>query len=253
MDVNDFIRRIPAFASKNHPEKIKTFGWFLHTHASRDRFSAADIRHCYENAHLDQPANMNRFVDSLAEKKPPELLKDARGYRLAQTVRERFDRELGKAESVVVVEKMLTDLPGKIADESERLFLAEALVCYRHRAFRAAIVMVWNLAYDHLARWVLADVQRLADFNAGIVRRNTKKAHVRIVKREDFEELKEDETIDIASGLPGLSGGIKKLLKEKLGRRNTYAHPSMLTIERAQVDDMITDLVNNVVLNLKLP
>lgn len=252
MRVAEFVSSIPGFSSKNHPEKIKAFGWFLRTHVGQDRFGALDIRRCYEDTHLDQPANTNRFLESLAEKKPPELLKDARGYRLAQAVREKLDRELGKAEAVVVVEKMLTDLPGKIADQGERLFLSETLVCYRHGAFRAAIVMVWNLAYDHLTRWVLADTQRLADFNAGIAKRNPKKSHVKIVKREDFEELKEDETVDIVGGLAGISGGVKKLLKEKLGRRNTYAHPSTLKVERAQVDDMITDLVNNVVLNLKL-
>jgi hypothetical protein len=195
---------------------------------------------------------MNRFLASLAEKRPPDLLKDAKGYRLTQHVRERLDRELGKVEAVVTVEKMLTDLPGKIADEGERLFLQETLTCYRHGAFRAAIVMVWNLAYDHLARWVLADPVRLAAFNAGIPKRNPKKAHVTIVKRDDFEELKEDETVDILGGLPGISGGVKKLLKDKLGRRNTYAHPSTLTVGRPHVDDMIFDLVQNVVLTLTL-
>ena len=67
-----------------------------------------------------------------------------------------------------------------------------------------------------------------------------------------IEELKEDETVDIVGGLAGVSGNMKKVLKEKLGRRNIYAHPSTAKVERAQVDDMITDLVNNVVLILKL-
>lgn len=252
MEVGEFIRQIPGFAAKNHPEKIKTFGWFLHTQRGQDRFSAADIRKCYDDVHLDQPANTNRFLDSLAEKTPPELLKDARGYRLTQSVRDRFDKAFGQVEAVVVVEKMLSDLPGKIADDGERLFLTEVLTCYKHDARRAAIVMTWNLAYDHLVRWVLDDAQRLADFNAGIPKRNPKKAHITITKREDFDELKEDETLDIVGGLPGFSGNIKRLLKEKLGRRNTFAHPSTLIVERAQVDDMITDLVNNVALNLKL-
>jgi hypothetical protein len=250
--IEDFVRGIPNFAAKNHPERIKAFGWFLHTQRAMVAFSASAITKCYDDAHLDKPANMGRFLDSLAEKKPPELLKDSRGFRLSQTVREKLDRELGKADVVIVVEKMLTDLPGKIADEGERLFLDEALTCYRHKAFRAAIVMVWNLAYDHLARWVLADPQRLATFNAGISKRNKNKANVTITTRGDFEELKEDEMIDILGYLPGFSDNVKRMLKEKLGRRNTYAHPSTLTINRPQVDDMITDLVNNVVLAFKL-
>ena len=45
---------------------------------------------------------------------------------------------------------------------------------------------------------------------------------------------------------------MKKALKEKLGRRNTYAHPSLQTVGRPHVDEMIYDLVNNVVLYFKL-
>jgi hypothetical protein len=253
VDANEFVRQIPAFSSKNHPEKIKAFGWFLHTHRGRDRFTAAEIRGCYDAAHLDPPANANRFLDSLTEKKPAELLKDAQGYRLAQHVREKLDQTLGKADVVLVVEKVLTDLHDQLADEGERVFYNETITCYRHGAFRAAIVMAWNLTYDHVARWVLADATRLAAFNAGIAKRNPKKAHVQIVKREDFEELTEDEAVDLVGGLPGITGNMKRSLKEKLGRRNTYAHPSTMKVERPQVDDMITDLVNNVVLRLKLP
>lgn len=252
MTIEEFVRGVPGFAAKNHPERIKCFGWFLHVQQSMPAFSSRDMIKCYEDAHLDQPKNMRRFLDSLAEKRLPELLRDSRGFRLSQPVRERLDHELGKAETVVVVEGMLADLVGKISDESERLFYNEALTCYRYNALRAAIVMVWNLAYDHVCRWVLADSKRLAEFNVGIPKRNKNKANIVIAKREDFEELKEDEAVDIVGGMAGVSANVKRALKEKLGRRNTYAHPSTLTITRAQVDDMVTDLVNNVVLYFKL-
>jgi hypothetical protein len=250
--IEEFVRGIPNFAAKSHPDRIKAFGWFLHAQRNVAGFKTADITKCYRDTHLDEPANMARFLDSLTEKKPPELLKSGGSYRLSQPVRERLDRVLGTAEMVVAVEKMLTDLPGKITDEGERLFLNEALTCYRHGAFRAAIVMVWNLTYDHVARWVLADAQRLAEFNTGIPKRNPRKAHVTIATRDSFEDLKEDETVDIFGALTGVSANVKRALKEKLGRRNTFAHPSTQTITRAQVDDMITDLVNNVVLHFTL-
>lgn len=251
MEIGDFVRQVPSFSTKSHSEKIALFGWFLHTHRAKQRFSANDIRGCYAEAHLVGPVNVNRSVGALTEKQPPDLLRDAGGFRLSHALRESLDRAFGRAQSFVVVEQMLLDLPGKISDEGERLFLAETLVCYRNGAFRAAVVMAWNLTYDHVARWVLADAQRLADFNAGIPKRNPRKAHVVVRKRDDFEELKEDETVDIVGGLTGISGGVKKILKEKLGRRNTYAHPSTLEIARPQVDDMIFDLVTNVVVALK--
>ena len=252
MDVRTFVRSRSGFSSKNHPNRIKAFGWFLHVHALRERFSAADILDCYSKADLDPPANMRRFLDSLTEKSPPELIRDANGFRLAHDVRIRMDEVFGEVGQVLAIERMLADLPGKLSDEGERLFLTETLTCYRHGAHRAAIVMAWNLAYDHLLRWILADPVRVAGFNAGIARRNRAKANVSVSRREDFEDLKEDEVIDIVGNVAGLSGGTKKLLKEKLGRRNTYAHPSTLHVERAQVDDMITDLTNNVVVALKL-
>lgn len=238
--------------AKHHPERIKAFGWFLHTHGGADRFSAKDITRCYDETHTPQPGNMARFLSSLAETAKPQLLKDPRGYRLSAAVRSEYDARFGKNTAVIVVEKMLTDLPGKIADEGERLFLEETLVCYRNGAWRAAIVMAWNLAYDHLLRWVLADPKRLADFNGRIAKRNPKKAGITIVAREDFKDLKEDEVVDILSGVTGFDDGVKRVLKEKLGRRNTFAHPSTLKVERAQVDDVVTDLVNNVVLRFKL-
>jgi hypothetical protein len=253
VNIEEFVRSIPNFAAKNHPERIKALGWFLHAERKVAGFKPADITKCYRDVHLDEPANMGRFLDSLTERTPPELLKASGSYRLAQPIRERLDRVYGSAEMVIVIEKMLTDLPGKITDEGERLFLTEALTCYRHRAFRAAIVMVWNLAYDHLLRWVLADAQRVSEFNAGIAKRNSRKSALVISTRDDFEALTEAETVDILSGVTGISDNLKKMLKEKLGRRNTFAHPSTtMVIVRAQVDDMITDLVNNVVLHFKL-
>jgi hypothetical protein len=67
---------------------------------------------------------------------------------------------------------------------------------------------------------------------------------VTVAVRSDFEELKEDEVIDITSNLTGITGNIKRSFKARLGRRNTYTHPSTMTISTPQVDDMITDLVN---------
>lgn len=252
MELIDVVRQVASFAARTHAEKIKIFGWFLHTYGDKDRFSVSDIRSCYQTVHLESPGNIHRSVDALSAKNPPDLLRDKHGFRLTHSVREQIDQFLGRPQAVLAVERMLADLPGKISDESERLFLSETLTCYRNSALRAAIVMSWNLAYDHLTRWILSDIARLAAFNAGIQKRNPKKAYVTIVKRDDFEELKEDETVDIVGTLPGIGSGIKKILKEKLGRRNTYAHPSTLKVDRAQVDDMITDLVNNVVLTLKI-
>ena len=154
----------------------------------------------------------------------------------------------------------MRDLPGKIADEAERIFLREAITCYHNKAFRAAIIMAWNLTYDHLARWILADAGRLSSFNSHIDARVgatskgrtiSKRAGTRISKREDFEKLEEKEMIDIM-GNAGLlpSANTKKILEMQLTRRNMVAHPSLVFVDAPQADDAITSLVQNVVLVL---
>ena len=251
MSLADFAKGVSGLPGLPHADKVKHFGWWLHTERAKQTFKVSDIRECYEALYYDPPANLARTLEALREKKPPDLLWKLGGfYSLHANVRAALDARYGKPDLVIKVEKIVADLPEKLTNPSERLFLEETLKCYRHTAYRAAIVMTWNLAYDHLAHWVLSDPTRLAAFNQAIAPKFSKKAHVVIQRREDFEKLSEGETVEVAGGLPGITGNMKKTLKERLDRRNTYAHPSSMHAERQQVDDMLLDLVNNIILKL---
>lgn len=164
-------------------------------------------------------------------------------------MRRALDTRLGGDPTTVAVTKALSDLPARVPDLAEREFLAEALNCYRVRAYRAAIIMAWNLAYDHLARWVFADTARLASMNAGLATKYPKK-NITLAKQEDADELKESEFIEAARTGKLLDKNTAQILREKLGRRNMAAHPSRLSITQHSADDMITDLVSNVILRL---
>lgn len=252
MALSDFAKAVAGFSGLTHSEKIKHFAWYLHTENKAADFRVADIRNCYDSLHLDPPANLARSLEALTEKKPPELLKKSGGlFRLHANVRDSLDAKYGDHETVITVSQLLADLPGKVTDVGERLFLSEALRCYRIQAFRAAIVMTWNVAYDHLLAWIMDDAQRLADFNAAIPKKYPKKAGLIISQREGFEELKEFEVIEICGTASLFFGNVKKILNDKLAKRNMAAHPSLIEITRAQADDTITDLVNNIVLKLK--
>jgi hypothetical protein len=182
------------------------------------------------------------------------LLQDTGGYRLENGIRQKLDEKYGLHESTIAVSALLKDLLGKVADEAERHFLSEAITCYHHKAFRAAIIMAWNLAYDHILRWIVNDATRLAAFNAHIIARIGQKRGNGLVmaKREDFEEIKEGEVLDII-GLASLftSQNVKKTIEIQLTKRNLAAHPSLVVIQGPQADDTITSLVNNVVLTFK--
>lgn len=118
-------------------------------------------------------------------------------------------------------------------------------------AYRACIVMTWNLAYSHLLDWVLREPTRLAAFNAAISRRYQKITTLRVTKYDQFlDELKESQVIEICNTADLFNSNIYKILKEKLDKRNIAAHPSTVVVVQSQADDMITDLVNNAVLAL---
>lgn len=236
-----------------HPDRILHFGWFLHTHRSKVGFEQVHVRACYKELSMDEP-NMSDQFTRLMARKPKVLLKDSAGYKLEHSTLARMDKKYLDHETTIAVSQMMKDLIGKVSDEAEQLFLSEAIKCYHVKAFRASSVMAWNLAYDHLLKWILADAKRLADFNAKIIGviGAKKGTGMVIVTREDFEQLGEKDVLNICnSATLFASSNTKKLLDIQLTKRNLAAHPSLLKIDGPQADDTISSLVNNVVLILR--
>lgn len=252
MTLKEFCAAVPSFFALSHPDKVLHFGWYLHHHGGKARFDQAAIRECYKNQNLPEP-NLSEQFRRLVDRQPKVLLQDKGGYRLEHGTRQKLEAKYGLHETTIALSKLLKDMPGKISDQAEKLFLSEAITCYHHRAFRAVIVMVWNLAYDHLLNWILADPGRLAAFTAHIAGRvgSKKAAAIVITRREDFEDLKEGEVLDIC-GSAGLfaSNNTKKLLDIQLTKRNMAAHPSLMIIGAPEAEETISMLINNVLLVL---
>jgi hypothetical protein len=106
--------------------------------------------------------------------------------------------------------------------------------------------MAWNLAFDHLCNHIVKT--RLSDFNAQLSRVRWKTEPSVVSVRADLEDFKESRVLEIARGAGILSGAVYKLLKEKLDKRNTAAHPSDVHISPVAAEDVILDLTQNVVL-----
>jgi hypothetical protein len=247
MTIEEFAQLVPGLAGMSHVERIRHFAWFVLTQENRDRFGAADITRCYDKLHIVKPGNIHSQLQQMADKRPPKLLKDTKGYRLEARAKEQLDGRYAQRPATIAVDAMLQTLPGKVSDEAERLFLSEALTCFRNKAFRSAIVMTWNLTFDHLLNWIVAN--HLAAFNAAIGRRYPKKIVV-IGKKDDFEEFKESEVIEVCGTAGIINDNTKRILSEKLTKRNMAAHPSLVEIVQFQAEDVISDLVNNVILKL---
>lgn len=248
MELVDLVNQVSGFDELSPREKIQLFAWFLHTHKSKAVFDNADIRACFSELHMADP-NVAKYLPRMVEYK--DLMRAMGGFKLERASRTILDTKYGTHHSVVQVSKILADLPGKVSDLWERNFLAEAIKCYRIEAYRACVIMTWNLAYGHLLHWILNETERLDKFNMTIARRYPKKSSIKIMKYSEFlEEFKEYEVIEICHTASLFDGNISRILKEKLGKRNTAAHPASVIIVQSQADDVVTDLVNNVVLNL---
>lgn len=215
-------------------------------------FQPADIAKCYDKLHIAPPSGFGGYFTNLL--RPGKgLLKDRSGYRLEHGVRTEFDAQHGTREITIQVTDLLLKLPERIPDLAERTYLTEALICFKHKAFRAAIVMTWNLAYHHLCDHILKKHQD--EFNKrwivvypGHHRKGTKA----IASMDDFaDHLKESEVIEICNSADIITKDVYKILGGKLGRRNSAAHPSTVVIEQLQAEEFIDDVIKNVVLKLK--
>jgi len=250
MELSEFASLVTDLPHRSHNEKIILLGWFLLVHRQQARFSGAQLLGCYDDLDLLRPSSIGPYLNQLSSTKSPSLLKDKSGYRLSATIRAKIEGQYGEQQRVIQVTRLLTELPTKIPRLAERAFLEEAVICFKHGAFRAAIVMAWNLAYDHLLNWISTDAARLASFNANIVVQCPQHKKLTIAAVSDFEDLKESEVVKIAAAANVITKNLKKLLEERLTRRNLAAHPTDLEMTQLQAEDVITDLVNNVVLAL---
>ena len=252
VNLSDVIACAPGFSKWSHADRIRFLAWFLHYYRKRERFSSSDIAKCYEELSMAQPSGISPFLAGMEKKRPKELLRDKGGYYLEHSLREKMTAKYGERKITVEVTKMLTDLPAKVPDVTEREFLDEALICYRNGAFRAAVVMTWNLAFGHLLNFILK--RHLAAFNTqwpiSYAKQHAKARVSAISSRDDFEELKESEILTVCKSAAIITADLYKILDEKLGKRNTAAHPSTVGVSQIQVEGVIDDLVNNVVLKL---
>jgi len=144
----------------------------------------------------------------------------------------------------------LTALVGKISGDAEQRFLAEAIACLEVKARRAAVVMVWLMTVDHLQRYVLA--HKLGEFNGAWANRGDNRGRT-IQVQDDFLEIRDEAAfIEILRSASVVTKDVRKILDEKLGFRNTCAHPNDIVIPESKVVAAIEDLVYNVLLKYDL-
>jgi hypothetical protein len=251
VNLQDLPRQFPAVADLGNTDAIKVIIWWAHTYGGQEWVDSAYLRSSYGLLNRTVPVGgFAAYLKSLTDRKPPHLIKSKSGHKLEYRALTVLSSIYGQRDSTVRVEKLLTELPAKLSSESERSYLEETLICFRHKAFRAAVIMAWNLTYDHFCHWIIRDPNRLADFNAQTQKTFAKRNYPAMTRRDGFEEMKESEVLQVAASASIITGNLYKLLKEKLDRRNISAHPSDLKMLQSTAEEVIRELIENVVLRL---
>lgn len=135
----------------------------------------------------------------------------------------------------------------KQAPAEYRPYLEEAVGCYRHGLYRAAILMVWSAVVRHLYATAGNHQGGTASFEkANKNRFGTMKKYRQIRKLDDFSYLGERDFITLCEDTGMCNRNARKLLHQRLDTRNLCGHPTGYTPGREETVVFIESLVLNV-------
>jgi hypothetical protein len=245
--VNRFYSSIENAPGQSQSALTELFVYFLTVESGQDTATPKQVAECFSACDLVVPGNVGARLSEGLKSKPPKYIKANGGYKLQRHMREALSRKLGAETVTAQTSATLRGLEQKLPAGANKEFLEEAIDCFEIGANRAAIVMTWILTMDHLFAHILA--HKLTDFNASLLKDKGVKIDA-VTQRDDFTEMKETKFIELCRAAGIISNDVRKILDQKLGTRNSCAHPSGVTVNRSKVIDFIEDLVDNVILKL---
>ena len=243
--VNHFYSSIENASSESQNALVELFVYFLTVEAGYEAATSRQVAECFSACDLVVPANVGARLSEGLKAKPPKYIKTGIAYKLQRHTREAVCKKLRGKTVPAKTSATLRSLEDKLPIGANKDFLKEALDCFEIGANRAAVVITWILVMDHLFHYILAN--RLAEFNVALFNDKGVKLSA-ILHRDMFNDIKESKFIELCRAAGIISNDIRKILDEKLGTRNSCAHPSGVTVNKSKVVDFIEDLVDNVVL-----
>lgn len=244
---NRFYSAIPDASKLRQSDLIDLFVYFLTVEVGASCATPVEINRCFSDCDLQVPANASAHLSKHLNGASPKFVKVDGGYRLQRAYREKLAGRLGDIRSVSQTSEALRKLEAKFVEGNEKSFLTELINCFEIGANRASIVLCWILTIDHLYDYVMA--HHLDAFNEALSKVTDRRVKVsRIQVRDDFADIPEGKLIELLRSSGVISNDVRKILEEKLGVRNSCAHPSGVSIKPSKVVEFVDDLVENVVL-----
>ena len=245
--LKSFVNSISDFESLTLEGQILVFCYFLQKNKTYPSIKPNDLKQCFQTSDLSSPTNIHSRLRGMKNKK--QLLKTSDGYRVERTEIKNIENKILKKPKLKEISNNLERLPA-LLKKPESDYVKEVIDCLKIEAYHAAIILMWVVTISYLRNYVL-DV-KLEEFNSSpLLHIKNKKKGLMIVSYDDFEEIKENEFLDILKNIGSINRTRCRLLKEKLGIRNTYAHPSPSSLTDAKTISFIEDLINEIIIKIK--
>jgi hypothetical protein len=242
---NRFYNSIQSAEGLPERDLVGLFVYHLTVEVGQEAATAKNVDECFRACDLTPPKRTAVYLSEGVGS--DNFVKAPRGYKLQRHYREKLAKQLGADHVVMQASAELRRLESKLPAGSKKDFLKETIDCFDTGANRATIVMCWILAIDHLYDFVLA--HHLAAFNATLATNADKRVKVsKIQSRDDFGDIPEGKFIEFLRSSAIISNDVRKILDQKLGIRNSCAHPSGVAIKPSKVIEFVDDLVENVIL-----
>ena len=235
------------FSTWNPRKQIDYICYYFTAVAGKKSVTSADVKESLQKLDLKVYSRTPQYLSENASdsKKGRYIRYGNGGYRLERSIFDEISLAVKNEPAKIQVSAQLVDLIPKIKNSNENSFLIEALNCYKVGAYRAAILLIWILTIDHLQNFIFGN--KIDDFNTALGLNPDKKMS-KIVNLDDFGELKESKFIELTKSAGIISNDVRKILDEKLGIRNSAAHPSGITFTGHKATEFALDLINNILL-----
>jgi hypothetical protein len=249
--VNRFYSAIKDAHTLKPTDLVGYFAYFLTIEGGESVAATIAIDDCFRACDLTPPRNTSAYLSKQLNGRNAKFVKVQGGYRLQRAYRDQLASNVGASAGVAQTNTELRKLEAKLPAGAEKGFIKELIDCFEVGANRAAIVMCWILVLDHLYEYVLK--YHLPAFNIALSKNTDKRVRVSVIaSRDDFSDIPEGKFIEFLRSAGIVSGDVRKILDEKLGIRNTSAHPSAVSIKPSKTIEFIDDLVENVILKFSI-
>ncbi|GGF09636.1 hypothetical protein [Hymenobacter cavernae] len=246
MDVANFVRIIPDFYELKQSEKCLHFAFYNIAVCKKQFFNKDSIESCFKDANIPVYTKVREYLINNSKGRNPNFIKVEGGYSISQYKLDELFKLLKIDKPIIEVEEDLNRLKDEVADANSKDFLEETIKAVEVGSYRASVIMVWILGIDHLYNYIIGC--KLDDFNAKLVLQNNKRIKVsKIQNKDDFSDIPEGVFIELCREAKIISNDVRKILEEKLGTRNSCAHPSGIKISKNKAVEFIKDILYNVV------